>query len=122
MTEFSFTPAVLQRIPALVARGYDVDQIITVLGCARGSLISICSKHRIDLKPPEERFAELATIEDCRRRRGRDATWLQMGVADDARSLLGREAERRGGTAEELGACVLELVARDGLFGAVLDR
>lgn len=123
MTGFAFTPAVLQRIPRLVARGYDVARITGVLGCELASLVAICGKHGISLKPDADPAPEFLPIEDCRRRRARvGAATLTTGIADDARAILLREADRRGVTAKELAACLLELVARDNLYGAILDK
>lgn len=120
---FRFSPATLLRIRRMLGRGCSVDRIVAYLKCDRSLLISICDKHGIDLTPEAEPTAVLAAVEACRRERRRTGS-LQFvtAVAMDANSVIGREAARRGVLPAELGACLLEIVARDNLFGAILDK
>src|SRR4029078_4113066 len=104
------TKAVLATIPEMVAQGgMRADDIAEKLGCNLGTLKVRCSQAKISLRPPGSR-------------RGRpriDERTIRL--SGDALALLQRRAAASGKTETALARQLLETIARDDLYDAVLD-
>ncbi len=127
MSDFAFTPAVLKNIPSLVRAGYASFDIARILKCEHSTLLNICVKHGIPLKeamqeviprpiPSEADPFKRATnvVGGCSK--------IEANVANAAISVLEIEADKRGTTPTRLAARILEIIASDNLFRAVLDN
>src|SRR6185312_2247182 len=104
------TKAVLATIPEMVAQGgMRADDIAEKLGCNIGTLKVRCSQAKISLRPPGSR-------------RGRPRTDDRtIRLSGDAVALLQRRAAAIGKTEAALARELLETIARDDLYHAVLD-
>lgn len=102
---FRFGSAVLKRIEGYVGAGLTGRQIALRLGCSYDSLRTVCARRRISLK---QRAADPDAI-------------VCVPISYGARKIIGREAERRGVSTTALMLKVIEVVAADGLWAAVLD-
>jgi hypothetical protein len=104
------TKAVLATIPEMVAQGgMRADDIAEKLECNIGTLKVRCSQAKISLRPPGSR-------------RGRPRTDDRtIRVSGDALALLQRRAAESGKTEATLARELLETIARDDLYDAVLD-
>jgi hypothetical protein len=104
------TKAVLATIPEMVVQGgMRADDIAEKLGCNIGTLKVRCSQAKISLRPPGSR-------------RGRpriDERTIRL--SGDALALLQRRAAASGKTETALARQLLETIARDDLYDAVLD-
>lgn len=104
------TKEVLATIPEMVERsGMRADDIAEKLGCNIGTLKVRCSQAKISLRPPGSR-------------RGRpriDERTIRL--SGDALALLQRRAAASGKTETALARELLETIARDDLYDAVLD-
>ena len=104
------TKAVLATIPEMVERrGMRADDIAQKLGCNIGTLKVRCCQARISLRPPGSR-------------RGRpvsDERTIRLSTATLA--LLRKRAVASGKTESTLARELIEAIARDDLYDAVLD-
>lgn len=104
------TKAVLATIPEMVAQGnMRADDIAEKLGCNIGTLKVRCSQAKISLRPPGSRRGRPRTDERTIR------------LSGDAMALLQRRAALSGKTETALARELLETIARDDLYDAVLD-
>src|SRR5581483_190223 len=105
------TKAVLATIPEMVERGgMRADDIAEKLGCNLGTLKVRCSQARISLRPPGSR-------------RGRPKTEERtIRLSGAALALLQSRAAASGKTEAALARELLEAIARDDLYDAVLDN
>jgi transposase-like protein len=104
------TKAVLATIPEMVAQGgMRADDIAEKLGCNIGTLKVRCSQAKISLRPPGSRRGRPRTDERTIR------------VSGDALALLQRRAAESGKSEAALARELLETIARDDLYDAVLD-
>lgn len=104
------TKAVLATIPEMVERGgMRADDIAEKLGCNLGTLKVRCSQAKISLRPPGSRRGRPRTDERTIR------------VSEAALALLQRRAAASGKTEAALARELLETIARDDLYDAVLD-
>jgi len=108
MTKCILTKEVLAGIPAMVARGQRAPAIAEALGCKLNTLKVRCSKARISLRPP-------GSI-----RRPREQRSIKINKA--ALQLLKERAAASGKTESAMARELLEIIARDNLFDAVLDK
>lgn len=97
------TKDVLARIPAMVANGANRTQIAAMLGCKLSTLQVRCSQRGIRL----------------RNRRASD--WTVIRLNRDVIAKLHDYAARRGETEQALARRLIETIARDDLYAAVLD-
>jgi hypothetical protein len=101
---------VLATIPEMVAQGgMRADDIAEKLGCNLGTLKVRCSQAKISLRPPGSRRGRPRTDERTIR------------VSEAALALLQRRAVASGKTEATLARELLETIARDDLYDAVLD-
>src|SRR5512144_1749213 len=104
------TKAVLATIPEMVAQGnMRADDIAEKLGCNIGTLKVRCSQAKISLRPPGSRRGRPRTDERTIR------------LSGDALALLQRRAALSGKSETALARELLETIARDDLYDAVLD-
>jgi hypothetical protein len=104
------TKAVLATIPEMVAQGnMRADDIAEKLGCNIGTLKVRCSQAKISLRPPGSRRGRPRTDERTIR------------LSRDAMALLQRRAALSGKSETALARELLETIARDNLYDAVLD-
>lgn len=104
------TKAVLDTIPEMVAQGnMRADDIAEKLGCNIGTLKVRCSQAKISLRPPGSRRGRPRTDERTIR------------LSGDAMALLQRRAALSGKSETALARELLETIARDNLYDAVLD-
>jgi transposase-like protein len=104
------TKAVLATIPEMVAQGgMRADDIAEKLGCNIGTLKVRCSQAKISLRPPGSRRGRPRTDERT------------IKMSGDALALLQRRAAESGKTEASLARELLEAIARDDLYDAVLD-
>ena len=104
------TKAVLATIPDMVAQGgMRADDIAEKLGCNLGTLKVRCSQAKISLRPPGSRRGRPRTDE------------RNIRVSETALALLQRRAALSGKSETALARELLETIARDNLYDAVLD-
>jgi hypothetical protein len=104
------TKAVLATIPEMVAQGnMRAGDIAEKLGCNIGTLKVRCSQAKISLRPPGSRRGRPRTDERTIR------------LSGDAMALLQRRAALSGKSETALARELLETIARDNLYDAVLD-
>ena len=101
------TRDVLAKIPAMVASGSNGQAIADALGCKLSTLQVRCSQNGISLRP---------------RKRPETESYRKVRLNRDVVALLRARAARNGETAPALARRLLETVARDDLYDAVLDE
>jgi len=130
--EFRFTPQTLRRIRSLVADGKGARSIASALGCKASSLENICRIHGIELRADDAVVARVGAdrpapcldyrLDPARRRERPGLRPIIIEIAGGADNALAREAARRGTTATVLAARLIEIVAADDLFVALLEQ
>ena len=127
-----FTNAVLALIPTLVAQNVPPAEIAERVGCTLGTLTVRCSEHKISLRTPnwrdrrKQRVVELGATTvtmlpkpmSSPQSRTVQSSLVLSGVA---MSRLCHRAEATGMTEAELVTTLIEMIAQDDLFDAVLD-
>jgi hypothetical protein len=105
------TKAVLATIPEMVTRGgMRADDIAEKLGCNIGTLKVRCCQARISLRPP-----------GSRRGRPKIDERTTLRLSSTALALLKARAAASGKTEATLAQELIETIARDNLYDAVLD-
>jgi hypothetical protein len=105
------TKAVLATIPEMVTRGgMRADDIAEKLGCNIGTLKVRCCQARISLRPP-----------GSRRGRPKSDARTTIRLSSTALALLKARAAASGKTEAVLAQELIETIARDNLYDAVLD-
>ena len=130
----TFTPAVIARIPRLVDQGLSAEDIADSLRCTIGTLRVRCSQLGISLrrKGLKTRRDSKSPIKPTRlfgapSRPGPasdpSGSNLALALVFSKRTAerLSQYASRRGLTVPSLAAALLEIIARDSLYEAVLD-
>ena len=95
-----FTPAVVEQIPILVRDGKSASEIAGQIGCSVDSLRVRCSQLGVTL-----------------RRNG-----LTVRLSQSTLDGLRRQARAENMSENELASALLEAIARDDLYKAVLDQ
>ena len=125
------TKDVMAGIPVLVQQGLNAEAIAARLGCTAGTLKVRCSQAQISLRVPKEvKVVPLVPLACQRPRRPNRhkqkrcfafavPTTLQLSRV--AMSRLRQRAEATGMTEAALVTNLLEVIAQDDLFDAVLD-
>ena len=110
MRRIILTKAVLATIPEMVERrGMRAHNIAEKLGCKISTLKVRCSQARISLRPPGSRHG----------RPNSDERTIRLNRA--ALKLLQDRADASGKPAATLAQELIERIARDNLYDAVLD-
>ena len=100
------TPQVLADVPAMIAQGLRKSEIAELLGCKASTLQVRCSMAGISLRGTK------------RIRLGRGD---QLTLSDLALAGLRARASAMGCSETQLAGDLLEMIARDNLYDAVLD-
>jgi hypothetical protein len=108
-----FSVETFSLIKTLVAQGVPAEEIADRVGCKLGTLRVRCSQHRISLRR--------STIPLAASKRSGAAT-LVVPLAEDVSLDLQRHADKRGLSEATLAAALLEAIANDNLYNAVLDH
>lgn len=103
MADFRFTPEVLKTIRSRIAVSDEDWEIAGRIGCDLNTLHSICGAHGYELR-------------DGRNREPR----IIAGFDHRTRHVLACEAGKRGITTQQLVSRILEIMAKDKLFDAVV--
>ena len=107
-----FTKEVLAEVELLVKQGLNKQQIAGRLGCKASSLQTVACQNRISLCHP-----------DKRKRRPIEITMqVPLEISAPALSALHKAARAKGMPCAKLVADLLEVIATDNLYDAVLDR
>jgi hypothetical protein len=121
------TPALLAAIPALLDLGMGAAEIAFTIGCTVGTLRVRCSQMGISLRRPDDGAKEGArstpasagdTPAAAPRRKFQSVTLeLPRGTMD----RLQERAAAKGISDSQFVSMLLEVIARDDLYAAVLD-
>ena len=103
------TKEVMASIPALVQRGMNTEAIAAHLGCKATTLVVRCSQERISLRRPGTPHG---------RGGGRS---IAMRLSSTALDRFRKHAAATGVSEIKLATDLLEVIARDDLYDAVLD-
>ena len=127
-----FTDAVLALIPTLVAQNVPPAEIAERVGCTFGTLKRRCSEDKISLRTPDWRDRRKQRVAEPK---ATTVTMLPKPVSSPqlstvqsslmlsrvALSRLRQRAEASGMTEAELATTLIEMIARDDLYDAILD-
>ncbi len=119
-----FTKDIVAGIPVLVQQGLNAEAIAARLGCTVGTLRVRCSQARISLRIPKEvKVVPLvaASKPPMQKRFYGFALPTTLQLSRVAMSRLRQHAEAIGVTEARLASDLLEVIARDDLYDAVLD-
>jgi hypothetical protein len=111
-------------IPVLVQQGLRAEAIAARLGCTVGTLKVRCSQQRISLRVPKEvKTVPLvqALKPPTQKRSYAFALPTTLQLSRVAMSRLRQHAEAIGVNEAQLASGLLEAIARDDLYDAVLD-
>jgi hypothetical protein len=121
------TKEVLSGIPELVEQGLDTEAIAARLGCKVGTLKVRCSQAQISLRVPKEakvvplvpaaKPPKPPTHKQC----FAFAVPTTLQLSKVAMARLRQRAEATGVSEADLATNLLEVIAQDDLFDAVLD-
>jgi hypothetical protein len=131
MRKMILTKTVLASIPTLVEQGLNTEAVAARLGCKVSTLKVRCSQAQISLRLPKEvKVVPLVPVlspakppEPPKQKRSYAfalPTTLQLSRV--AMSRLRQHAEAIGVNEAQLASDLLEVIARDDLYDAVLDR
>ena len=122
------TKEVLASIPVLVQQGMDAEAIAAHLGCKVSTLRVRCSQAQISLRVPQEvKVVPLVPVARSppkppkQKRCFAFAVPTTLQLSKVAMSRLRQRAEAIGVDEAELVTKLLEVIAQDDLFDAVLD-
>jgi hypothetical protein len=114
-------------IPVLVQQGLNAEAIAARLGCTVGTLRVRCSQAQISLRVPKKvNVVPLVPASPAKPPQSRQCiafavpTTLQLSRV--AMSRLRQRAEATGMTEAELVTTLIEVIAQDDLYDAVLDN
>jgi hypothetical protein len=122
-----FTNAVLASIPTLVQQGFNTEAIAARFGCTVGTLRVRCSQAQISLRVPKEvKVVPLVPLVPApkppkQKRSYAFALPTTLQLSRVAMSRLRQTAEAIGVSEAELVTSLLEVIAQDDLYDAVLD-
>jgi hypothetical protein len=119
------TKDVMAGIPVLVQKGLNAEAIAARLGCTVGTLKVRCSQARISLRVPKE--VEVVPLVPAlkppkQKRSYAFALPTTLQLSRVAMSRLRQRAEAIGVNEAQLASDLLEAIAQDDLYDAVLDR
>jgi hypothetical protein len=107
-----FTDAVIAALPGMVARGMTLDQMADEIGCTVSTLRVRCSQLKISLQGMSGRRGPIQP-NTCR---------VSFRITHETMRALRKRADAMKLNADKLAAIVLEIVAADDLWAAVLDN
>ena len=120
------TKNVMAGIPALVQQGLNAEAIAARLGCSAGTLKVRCSQAGISLRVPKEvKVVPLVQASPAKPPQSKRcfafALPSTLQLSRVAMSRLRQRAEAIGVNEAQLASDLLEVIAQDDLFDAVLD-
>lgn len=117
MSAFRYTPHTVRVIKAH-ARTMSPATIATIMCCSVGTVELICRKHDIEMRGSDLAEPEPAVLA------GRKQVRRRVDIELDGLSfhLVTNEARRRGCTGRDLIAQLVEAIAEEAIYAAVLDR
>ena len=122
----NLTKHLMAGIPVLVQQGLNAEAIAARLGCTVGTLRVRCSQAQISLRVPKKvNVVPLVPASPAKPPQSRQClafavpTTLQLSRV--AMSRLRQRAEATGMTEAELVTTLIEMIAQDDLYDAVLD-
>ena len=124
---FILTKTVMAGIPVLVQQGLNAEAIAARLGCTAGTLKVRCSQAQISLRVPKEvKVVPLVPVAKPpkppkQKRCFAFAVPTTLELSRVAMSRLRQRAEATGMTEAQLVTKLLEVIAQDDLYDAVLD-
>ncbi len=123
----NLTKHLMAGIPVLVQQGLNAEAIAARLGCTVGTLRVRCSQAQISLRVPKKiNVVPLVPASPAKPQQSKQCiafavpTTLQLSRV--AMSRLRQRAEATGMTEAELVTTLIEVIARDDLYDAVLDN
>jgi hypothetical protein len=138
------SPAVLEQVPRLIEQGLSAPQIADAIGCTLGTLRVKCSQMGISLRSKYRQKTPSTTISGFTSRARSRQTKLNASGVLLARKQLGASprysqplsvplaptvleqlidrATEKGLSATTLASMLLEVIARDGLYDAIIDE
>ena len=122
------TKDVMAGIPVLVQQGLNTEAIAARLGCNAGTLKVRCSQAGISLRVPKEvKVVPLVTLVPApqppkQKRSYSFALPTALQLSRVAMSRLRQHAEAIGVNEAQLASDLLEVIAQDDLYDAVLDN
>jgi hypothetical protein len=125
---FILTNAVLASIPTLVEQGLNTEAIAARLGCKVSTLKVRCSQAQISLRVPKEvKVVPLVPLVPAlkppkQKRSYAFALPTTLQLSRVAMSRLRQRAEAIGVNEAQLASDLLEVIAQDDLYDAVLDN
>ena len=117
----------MARIPVLVQQGLNAEAIAARLGCTAGTLKVRCSQAQISLRVPKEVKvvplvpAPTPSKPPKQKRCFGFAVPTTLQLSRVAMSRLRQRAEAMGMTEADLVTTLIEVIAQDELYDAVLD-
>jgi hypothetical protein len=111
-----FTPEVLANIPQMVANGLSGDDIAVLIGASASSVKVMCSRHKISLRRPNKQRKQPAPPAPLP-----SNILLKVKVDAQTLALITMRAELKGITINAVAEQLLQIVARDNLYDAVID-
>jgi hypothetical protein len=126
----TFTDLVVRRIPRLVDEGLSAAEIAEIIGCTVGTLRVRCSQFGLSLRrksPDRPTKSQLARKEPVPARSRLSSvaegekSELTVVISKGAAQRLKEQASLQRMSYQALATCILEIVARDRLYDAVLD-
>jgi hypothetical protein len=121
------TRDVMAGIPVLVQQGLNAEAIAARLGCSAGTLKVRCSQAGISLRVPKEvKVVPLVQASPAKPPQSKRcfafALPSTLQLSRVAMSRLRQRAEAIGVNEAQLASDLLEVIAQDDLYDAVLDR
>ena len=121
----TLTKDVMAGIPVLVQQGLDAEAIAARLGCNVGTLKVRCSQAQISLRVPKE-VKVVPLVSDPKPPQSKRcfafALPSTLQLSRVAMSRLRQRAEAIGVNEAQLASVLLEVIAQDDLYDAVLDN
>ena len=115
------TKDVMAGIPVLVQQGLNAEAIAARLGCTVGTLKVRCSQAQISLRVPKEvKVVPMVSLVRAPKPPMQRPSYA-FALSPVAMSRLRQRAEATGMTEAALVRNLLEVIAQDDLFDAVLD-
>jgi hypothetical protein len=103
---------IFEQIESLVSEGKSAKEIADKIGCKLGTLRVKCSQHRISLR---------RTI-DAKGSSGNCPRKLVISIDEETSLDLALRAAKHGMSCAKLAAALLETIAQDNLYNAVIDK
>jgi hypothetical protein len=117
-----FTESVLVQIPRWVRKGLNPGEIARNIGCTVGTLRVRCSQEGISLRIVSKAASKKRPDRARQTKSARDAeVELKVFVPGSVRADLHARAASKGISESSLLSALIETIARDDLYDAVLD-